>query len=77
MIYMTLSYNWIPASAGMTVQLMDEIDKKIIPDAWTPKVVHDINEQDFFKIKTNQMKIVISFKKFNLHQNNMRKKPTN
>ena len=31
----------------------DEIDKKIIPDAWTPKVVHDINEQDFFKIKTN------------------------
>jgi hypothetical protein len=34
-------------------QSYDEIDKKIIPDAWTPKVVHDINEQDFFKIKTN------------------------
>ena len=27
----------------------DEVDKKIIPDAWTPKIFHEVNEQDYFK----------------------------
>lgn len=33
----TLSYN--------------QVDKKILPDAWTPSIFHDVNEQDYFVFK--------------------------
>lgn len=30
----------------------EDVDKNIIPDAWTPKIVHEVDEKDFYKINS-------------------------
>lgn len=36
----------------------EEVDKNIIPDAWTPKKVHDVDEKDFYKINYRRNNVI-------------------